>query len=918
MTVSVLGRRRELDEISAFLEEARSTGSCLLLSGEPGVGKSVLLAAGAATGSDGGALVLRAVGVEFEASIGFSALNQVVLPISGEIDGLRPAHQEALNVALGFGKGHPPDRLLVSKATLALLRRTARKRPVLVVVDDLQWVDRATAGVLGFVARRVQGTKIGLLAAFRTGDETFFERVGLPEIEVGPLDDDVASQLLSLYFPTLVGRPRYSVLTEARGNPLALLELPPVLGTFQPSLPMGPARRSQGRRLKALFASRLVHLSLSTRELLLLMALDGTGEALTLRSAAAGEPLTTLLEAAERTRLVQSNERNGQVVFRHPLVRTAIVESATSEERRAAHAALANLFAGHRHLRAWHLAAAATAPDENVAAALDEVARDSLLRGDGIGAVEALTRAASLSTDDLSRGRRLTEAAYVGATVNGDLGAARQFLNDARALDPDFNHSLRAAIAASFVMLHGDGDIDTAHRLLVATITHASQVSETNEELLELACHALQLACYIGGTADHFPAFYSAIALRPALGQSFTFNGKGLVDPARLSIEEMHELDNAIIRLNRGLEPKVLERVTGAAIFVGRLGECRDALRRVARDERNGGVVEAALNAQIMLSWDALLSGIWDESQQLADEAVAECERRGLIIAKWSGVYVQAYLAAARGEEETALRCSRAMLQWALPRGCLSIARFAWHIEGLVALTSAEYEEAFRQLTLISAAGELASHVPHALLTLIDVVEAGVRAGHIDAARAHVDAMDAAHLAALTPRLAFQVAACAAISATDDQAVERFSAALSLPSADQWPFDVARVELAFGERLRRRKAAYPARDHLRAARDSFQRLGAEPWRQRASAELRVANVERPDPHIGVASALTVQEHQVAVLAASGMSNKEIAQRMQLSPRTVGVHLYRAFPKLGITSRAALSEALSRVDAAKGP
>jgi DNA-binding CsgD family transcriptional regulator len=510
----------------------------------------------------------------------------------------------------------------------------------------------------------------------------------------------------------------------------------------------------------------------------------------------------------------------------------------------------------------------------------------------------------------------LTEAAYVGANVTGDLRAARQLLNDARLADPDFNRSLRTAIAASFLLLHGDGDIDTAHRLLVAAITHASQLSEINEELLELACYALRLACYIGGTADHWPAFYAALDLRPALKQSFEVNGRALVDPARLSIEEMQELDTAIASLTGELEPNRLERIAGNAVFVGRLAGCRDTLWRVARDEQGGGTVEAMLNARILLGWDAMLSGDWDQAKQLVDEAVAQSDGRGLFIPKWAGVYVQGHLAAARGEEATAVHCSRDLLQWGLPRRCLWLARFAWHIEGLVALSKGEYEEAFRQLTLITPAGELASHVPHALLTLIDVVEAGVRAGHIDSARAHVDAMEAAHLASLTPRLAFQIAASAAISAADDQAVERFSRALSLPAADQWPFDLARVELAFGERLRRRKDVHQARDHLRAARDSFQRLGAEPWRQRASAELRVAGLERSDPHVGVASVLTVQEHEVAVLAASGMSNKEIAQRMQLSPRTVGAHLYRVFPKLGITSRAALRGALSRVDAGK--
>ena len=237
----LVGREAELDRIRSFLSTTRTDGGALLVTGEPGVGKTELLNAAATIASAAGMRVLRAAGVEFEAGISFSGLNQLLLPLLGALPQLPGAHRDALNVALGFGEGVPPSRLVVSNAALMLLRQAAASRPLLVVIDDLPWLDRASAGVLSFVARRLDGSRIGLIGASRTGEEDFFDHLGLPELVVEPLGEAASGQLLDTRYPDLASTVRDRILVDAQGNPLALLELPVALGPSLRTIRQRPA-----------------------------------------------------------------------------------------------------------------------------------------------------------------------------------------------------------------------------------------------------------------------------------------------------------------------------------------------------------------------------------------------------------------------------------------------------------------------------------------------------------------------------------------------------------------------------------------------------------------------------------------------------------------------------------------------------
>ena len=588
---TLVGRGAELALVRAFLDRAGTGGDVLLLFGEPGVGKTQLLDAAADGASSAGAQVLRARGVEFEAGMSFSGLNQALLPLLGEFAQLTAAHRDALNVALGFGQGAAPDRLVVCNATLAVLRQAATARPLLVIVDDLPWLDRASAGVLGFVARRVAGSRVGLLGASRSGDESFFDRAGLPELEVQPLDDDAASRLVEGRFPTLGPGIRKRILAEAQGNPLALLELPAALDDRRRDAAQSSrATLPLSRRLQALFASRITELPARTRQLLLLMALDGTGDLRVLQPA--GGPDFGDLAAAEHARLAYVDERTHRPGFCHPLVRSTVVELSTEEERRGANRVLAELWADQPDRRAWHLAEATLEPDEHAAMLLEEAAYRILARGDGVASVAAFTRASELSPLGADRSRRLAEAACIGADVTGELRSASRLLTEVRRGDPELKRSLQAAVAASALMFNADGDVDTAHRLLVAAIESRLARGGAGDAALEEALHVLMVVCLFGGRAEQWQPFYDALArLTPPVPTVLYLSSKTLADPVRTAAAALEDLDAAIEGLADEVDSTRIVRTGVAAVYVDRLAGCREALWRVVRAGREGSAI---------------------------------------------------------------------------------------------------------------------------------------------------------------------------------------------------------------------------------------------------------------------------------------------------------------------------------------
>jgi len=906
----LVGRESEIERIRAFLAAARTDGEVLLVTGEPGVGKTVLLDAASEAASTLGVRTLRAAGVQFEAATSFSGLNQVLLPLLGALQQLPAAPRNALNVALGFGKGPPPARLVVSNAALMLLRQAATARPVLVIVDDLHWLDRASAGVLSFVARRLAGSRIGLMGASRTGEVHFFDQAGLPELEVPRLHDVAAGQLLDRRFPELASAVRERILVEAQGNPLALLELPPALGPgLRATAEALPVALPLSRRLQALFESRITELPMRTRQVLLLMALDGTGDVRILKGTAVPHAGSRVLTAAEQARLAYVDQETHRLAFRHPLMRSAVVALSPAEERRRAHRLLADMWADQPERRASHLAEATLEPDESVAAQLEAAAARILARGDAVGCVKALTRSADLSPRHVDQSRRLAAAAYIGAEVAGDLSNASRVLAELRRGDTEIEGSLQATIAASVSLLQGDGDVATAHRLLVAALESRKGALDARDPVVAEALYSLMMVCRYGGEEDLWQSFEDAMARSVSIPLVLDLCSKTFADPAHAGAAALEALESAISGLGDEADPTQIVRIGIAATYVDRLEGCRPALWRVVHDARRGGAVASGIPARVMLARDDFETGDWDEVEQLAGEASRVCEAHGYQALIWPCRYLQAMVAAGRGDDERAMELTDDIICWTAPRGIRVGEWFAWQARGLAALGRGDFEEAYRLTSMISPPGLLAPHAPGALYVLMDLVDAAVRTGRDAEAAAHVAAMRQANLAALSPRLALKVGGCAAMAAPDDTALALFQETLALPGIGRWQFELARVRLVYGERLRRDRAMREARVQLDAARGIFERLKARPWVDRASTELRATGQTKPRAHDNVLDRLTPQEFEIASLAASGLTNKQIAERLFLSHRTVGGHLHRAFPKLGVATRAALRDAL---------
>jgi DNA-binding CsgD family transcriptional regulator len=922
----LVGRDQERALIASFLEQVAAGGGILLFTGEPGVGKTALLDAAAQAAAAAGLQVLRAAGSEFGSQVNFSGLVQVLRLLTDDLESLSSLHQRALAAAAGQASEPLPDRLVVFQAALALLAQAASRCPLLAIVDDLHWLDPSSASAFGFVARRLTGLRIGFLAVSRSGAESFSDRAGLPEHELGPLDAASATSLLTARYPELAPRVRQRLLAEAHGNPLALLELPARLsGEQRAGLAPLPSVLPLGQRLHAIFAAEVTELPARVRRLLLLGALDGTGDLRVLR--AAGTDWADDLARAELARLASVDEDTGRLAFRHPLIRSAIVELATGEDRRQAHRALAELRADQPERRAWHLSEAATGPDEPVAALLEEVAAQVLRRGDAAGAVSALLRGAELSPARPDRSRRLAHAAWMGASVTMETGTVSALLGDAGPAGPDSGLSLFVAAIAAFTILNGDGDVVTAHRLLTQAIE--DQTGPGTAGRLE-AISALFIVSTFGGRPEQWAPFHAAVSRFAAdLSAEFRLASQAYADPARATPAVLAQVDEAIASLPGETDHIRILTISSSAYFTDRQAGCREALWRTVLEVRQGGAVSPLTKALEHLSLDGWMTGQWDQAQELADECLGLCQAHGYLLQAWTIRYLQALLAAARGAYDTADTLTAEMTEWAAPKRIGQAELAAHHVRSVAALGRGDFAAAYRHAAAISPAGVLASHVGYALWVLLDLVEAAVRTGRSAEAAAHVRAMQDADLGAISPRLSLVVAGAAALSAPRDQARGWFEAALATPRADQWPFDLARVRLLYGEWLRRERSVPEARAQLGAALHTFRQLGALPWQARAASELRAAGQaapaaitaadpasaqprDRPDP-------LSPQDRQIAELAAAGLTNKQIGERLYLSHRTVAAHLYQIFPRLGITSRAALRDALAALDGpAPGP
>lgn len=897
----LLGRGDELDLIGSLL--AGEGGAAVLLRGDPGIGKTALLAAAAVQAEASGRRVLRAAGVEYEAELPFSGLHQLLHPVRTTFDHLAPNHRHALDRAFAVVDGPPPDRLVLSLAALAALERAALERPLLVTVDDLQWVDPSTVEVLLFVARRLDDVPLVLLAATRDREDA----LGIPVRDIEALSDEPATELLRAQHPDLSPMALARLLGEAAGNPLGLLELPRGLTEAQRTGGEAlPASLPLTRRLERLFADRVSELPASTRYLLVLAALEGTGSRATVHDAAGEDWSIDALAPAEEADLLLVGDAT--LSFRHPLVRSAIVQMAPTAERRAAHEALAAALGEGSERRAWHLAGAAVGADEKVAQAVEEAARLATRRGGGAEAATWLARAAELSPISADRSRRFAEAAFL-ANQTGQPARARALLEEAGTADGR-GAATHAAATEAYLLLNRDGDLHGAHRLLVDALSTATRES-ISAEWANDTLYMLLVTCYLANAPEPWADFDAALlGLAPEpVTEVLSMCRDAMGDPVRTAHGMRARVEAAFAALPDEVAPWQVTRLGSVCGHVDALDVARSRLRQVVELERDGGAQDSWSIAVSLLSLDAFVTGRWDECEALAQEGLAVIDAGGYQVIGGTLRYRLGLLAAARGEWERSEAISAQLLAWSAAHGVGQWEATAWHCRTVAALSRGDYGAAFALASRVSPPGVLAAHVPQAPWLVLDLVEAAVRIGRLDDARAHVEAAERAGVGAVSSRMGLVAAGAAALVRTDDTTGEQFEAALALDGSDDWPFERARIRLAHGEWLRRVRAGAPAADELLRAKAEFDRLGARPWSDRAAQELRAMGRGLGPRAKGSPVGLTAQELEIARLAASGLSNKEIGERLFLSHRTVGTHLYRAFPKLGITSRAALRDAL---------
>jgi DNA-binding CsgD family transcriptional regulator len=814
----------------------------------------------------------------------------------------------ALRTAFGLAEEATPDLFLVGLATLSLLTDLASRAPVLVLADDVQWLDTPTADVLTFVGRRLGADPVALLAAVREGLPSPLLRGGLRELRLAPLDDPAAEELLDRHSPNLPSPVRRRLLAEAAGNPLALVELPDALSTDERRGDATlPAVLPLSEHLEHAFMARISRLPSSTRQLLLIAAANESDaiDEIVLAAGVIGDQGSELgLDPAIDAGLLQAG--GGVIAFRHPLVRSAVYQSATNLERRSAHAALADVLVASPDRRAWHLAAAALGSDETVASELDAAADRARARGAHSVAVTALERAAWLSEDAGSRGRRHLRAAQVAF----ELGRRDLVLRLLANVDPAGLTTLENARMAWIGQSFTDGisaDLEMASRSLLESAQVAVAANDLDLALNLLTGAALR--CWWVGAdpqaRDEIVSFAKSIPEKS--DDSRVLMALVLVAPFELGGYVIEKV--LTMRPGSGIDPDSERRLGIAAGTAGDwltsfkfFASAIDGLRREGR---------LALLGQTLIhqAWTAAHFGDVRYAGPIADEGHRLAVETGQPLFVARARVAQALVAGLRGEDGAAEVFLAEADQLALPLGGSAILADIHYVRAVIALGSGRSSYAYDELRRIFDPNDPAFHFLKSYGAIGDYAEAAVHHGRRAEALEALERVEAAAAQTPAPRLHLGVRHARALLAPDETAENLFRDALNQDLAG-WPFSRARLLLAYGGWLRRHRRVAESRPLLRAAIEAFDALGTVSWGDRARDELRASGETSRKRSVASWDQLSAQELQIAQMAASGLSNREIGQRLYVSHRTVGSHLYRIYPKLGITSRAQLHRVLN--------
>jgi DNA-binding CsgD family transcriptional regulator len=902
-TEQLVGRRAEREAIGRLLEAARAGyGGVLVVHGEPGVGKTALLEYAVETARS--FRVARAVGVEGEMDLPYASLQQLSSPSLELRERLPDPQREALAVAFGLSAGDPPNPYLVGLAVLGLLTEAAEQQPVLWLVDDAQWLDRASAQALAFVARRLMAERIALVFATR---EVGAPLARLPELHVGPLGYRDARTLLEAVLPGPVDdQVLQRLIAEAHGNPLALLEMPRGFTPTQLAGGFGlPGALPVSEQMVNSFTRRLMALPADAQRLLLVAAADPTGDlALVWRAARLLGIPGAAAEAVEAEGLLALEAR---VTFRHPLIRSAVYQSAATDRRSEVHLALAEATDADTDpdRRAWHRALAASAPDEEVANELERSAVRARARG-GIAAAAAFLERSSMLTLDPPRRASRALAAAQATQQAGALDQAERLLANADAGPLDALERAQVDVLRAQIVAVNRGRDAPALLLAAAKRLEVLDIGLARQIHLDALTAAL-FAGRLGGTSDARQVAISARAAPPSPGPSrgadLLLDGLAalIIDGSSVGTPIVRTAIKAFARDRIGTEEGLrwLWLAGRAAAFIWDYDSWDSLTRRQIRLARDLGALAhlpLALSTHIGVQ---LFAG----DTRAAASLVAESDALADITSGWSiPPYGALVLAAFRGLDEETTRLVRASVADFHARGeGMGLTVSQW-VTAVLANGRARYEEAY-------AAASEATADPHELFfstfATVELIEAASRTGRSERAAEALEVLSESTQASGTP-WAFAVEARSRALVTPDEAAEAlFREAIARLQPTRLRLDLARTHLLYGEWLRRERRRLDARTELRLAYDLFSDFGMEAFAERARVELQATGERARKRTVDTLDQLTPQEEQISRLAGHGHTNREIAAQLFISPSTVEYHLRKAFRKLDVTSRTQL-------------
>lgn len=903
---SLVGRARETELLDGLVAGVRERGGALLVRGDAGIGKSALLSAASRTARLRSMRVLTTAGVESAAHRPFAGLHELLRPILGDIETLPARQREALNAAFGIADGGAPDVFLIALAALTLLGEAASETPTLVAIDDAHLLDRSSADVLAFVARRLESEPIVLLVAIRDGFEGPLSQAGLAELRVDALDDAAAASLLDATAPKLTAAVRARLLAAAAGNPLALIELPVGAERDHDRGSLPAAWPPITERLERAFAARLPGLPTATRALLLVAALnDGELSSETLDAAAVvlGAPVTVDdCTPAISVRLVEADDKG--LRFRHPLVCSAIQQGASLAQRYAAHAALADVLAVENERRVWHLAASSWRPDEGIASELELEAARAQRRGGTLTAVAALERAAEISKSPALRVPRLLRAAELAV----ELGQQELVNRLLRAVEP---LELSAPQRAQLIWISGrldDGvreDVTFA-RSLTGLAQEVAITGDTDLALKLLDRAALHCFWIAGGPEAGNAVIECAERLRvdeldPRLLAILAFANP--IDRGAVVLDRLHQFAAADV----GDAPTA--RLLGAAaLMVGDFDLARAQYQRAVPDLREQGRLALLARALTALAWSAGHLVDLGVAIPAAEEGSRMAHETHLPIMRATALATEAMLAALRGERDRTDALANEAELASVTVAARPVLTMVQHARGLLALGEGRHVEAYEHLRRMHDPADPAFQFALRCSAFGDFAEAAAYSGNSEAIAVAAAEMEALGAKTPSPALHAGLRHARALLAGDDEKEQLFELALRADTSRR-PFVRARAQLAYGSWLRRQRRVADSRAPLRSARDTFDALGVLPWSERARQELRASGETSRRRTPDARDQLTPQELQIAQMAAEGLTNREIGEKLYVSHRTVSAHLHRIFPKLGITARAQLRVSL---------